>query len=232
MKEFYYSDGDQQKGPFNLEEIKNQKISKNTMIWYIGLTNWIEASQVDELQVLFNSTPPPIKPQPPTIIKTKQHKRWPVLVIIFSCAFVILLIGLIFFTTRPTENENKSNSVTSHSNYEEPVREKTPEELRAELKIKEKSNPLDYLSISYSLDFNIFSGNDIINGSISNNATLATFKDAVIDVFFKTETNSTIKKEEYTIYKYFKPNQSTSFKLKVKSPSGTKRIITKIKSAK
>lgn len=69
MKKYYIYDGQEQKGPFSLEELKTKSISHNTLIWYEGIENWVEASQVEELKPLItnlNTTPP----APPPISKT------------------------------------------------------------------------------------------------------------------------------------------------------------------
>ncbi len=77
MRNYYANLGDIQEGPFSLDELKLKKITKETMVWYEGLEEWIAASNVEELKDLFKSTPPPIsKPnaniQPPKI-DTKEN---------------------------------------------------------------------------------------------------------------------------------------------------------------
>ena len=64
MEEYYFSDGENQFGPFKLDELKNQKISKDTLIWYEGLDNWIKASEIENLKTLFKATPPPLQKIP------------------------------------------------------------------------------------------------------------------------------------------------------------------------
>lgn len=59
MKKFYLHDGSGQQGPFDLEDLKSNNITKSTPIWYDGLTEWTTAEKVDELKDLFSITPPP-----------------------------------------------------------------------------------------------------------------------------------------------------------------------------
>ncbi|MFZ4707882.1 MAG: DUF4339 domain-containing protein, partial [Bacteroidales bacterium] len=60
MKQFYIHQNDQQQGPFSLEDLKEKKITKETMIWFEGAEGWIPASQVEELKSLLKIIPPPL----------------------------------------------------------------------------------------------------------------------------------------------------------------------------
>ncbi|TVQ49464.1 MAG: DUF4339 domain-containing protein [Saprospirales bacterium] len=44
MKRFFYSDGENQFGPFTIEELKEKPIKPDTLIWYQGLEEWTAAS--------------------------------------------------------------------------------------------------------------------------------------------------------------------------------------------
>jgi len=50
--------------PFTLEQIKqkiaNGEITKSTLAWKEGMNGWEEANSIDDLSVLFDTTPPPI----------------------------------------------------------------------------------------------------------------------------------------------------------------------------
>ena len=58
MKQYYYSDGLDKRGPFTLEELKGQNISRNTMVWHYPMEKWLAAEQLPELQELFSNEPP------------------------------------------------------------------------------------------------------------------------------------------------------------------------------
>ena len=62
MRQYYIYDGQKKKGPFDLEQLKSQSLSKETPVWYEGLENWAMAGNIDELQELFirKKTPPPL----------------------------------------------------------------------------------------------------------------------------------------------------------------------------
>lgn len=47
----------QQQGPFTIDALRSQHISPNTFVWTYGMSNWMPASQVSELQSLFVTQP-------------------------------------------------------------------------------------------------------------------------------------------------------------------------------
>ncbi|RLD68156.1 MAG: hypothetical protein DRI84_00445 [Bacteroidetes bacterium] len=53
MKQYYYTDGVNKYGPMPIEELKTKGISAETLVWYVGIDNWIAASQVPELKAMF-----------------------------------------------------------------------------------------------------------------------------------------------------------------------------------
>ena len=61
MEEYYFSDGESQFGPFTLDELKNQKITKDTLIWYEGIDDWTKANEIEKLKTFFKATPPPLQ---------------------------------------------------------------------------------------------------------------------------------------------------------------------------
>lgn len=61
MKKYFYTNGVNKIGPFTLEELKEQNLSRETLIWYYGLDKWKELSEIEELHSLTNSIPPPLK---------------------------------------------------------------------------------------------------------------------------------------------------------------------------
>jgi len=62
IKKYYLHNGIEQQGPFDIDELKNKDIKKDTPIWFDGLPDWTTAENVDEIKELIKtSTPPPFK---------------------------------------------------------------------------------------------------------------------------------------------------------------------------
>ncbi len=64
---YYVVVNGQQSGPFDMSALKQmiqqQQINKDSLVWKQGMAGWAAAAQVDELNNLFGSVPPPLPPQ-------------------------------------------------------------------------------------------------------------------------------------------------------------------------
>jgi len=67
MQKFYIHKDDKQQGPFSTDELKDQKISRDTMVWFEGADNWKKAIEVDDLKEICKSIPPPLQTNSPVI---------------------------------------------------------------------------------------------------------------------------------------------------------------------
>jgi membrane protease subunit (stomatin/prohibitin family) len=67
--QFYAAINGQQAGPFDAAALQQQvqggQITRQTLVWKQGMSNWTPAGEVSELANLFGSVPPPIPPAPP-----------------------------------------------------------------------------------------------------------------------------------------------------------------------
>lgn len=102
--EYHYNDGVTNYGPFTLEQLKQQPINRNTLIWYTGLPEWKPAYQIPELASWFGAPPaqgpPPVGPSyaQPTRQGQVVPKTWlleSILVTIFCC-LPFGIAGIIF----------------------------------------------------------------------------------------------------------------------------------------
>lgn len=63
----------QKKGPLPLEELKENGLSTETLVWREGLSEWVKASELEELSEVLAGIPP----CPPTNPEEKSSKRPP-----------------------------------------------------------------------------------------------------------------------------------------------------------
>jgi len=63
MKKYFYSDGQNNFGPFTIEELKEKGIQRETSVWFHELGEWKKAETVEELNELFAFIPPPMQKQ-------------------------------------------------------------------------------------------------------------------------------------------------------------------------
>ena len=96
-------------------------------------------------------------------------------------------------------------------------------ETKMKLEDKEKQNPTSFLSTDGTYRKNLM-GEWVLEGSISNSATVATYKDVILKVNFYSKTNTYLGSENEAIYEYFPPGKSKKFKIKTYGYKGTKTI--------
>lgn len=207
MKKYFLHNGSENIGPFDIEELKERKITKETQVWYEGLADWKEASEIEELKPILVVLPPPLtkKAAPQSFTETKidapTKKSWfkKSLKII---GFLLLAFVLIVVIRSFTKDE------TTNSSYEESVL--TIEEIEAQ-------SPLNYLSASGTYKENFYGDLIRVNGTITNTATITTYKDVTVKVFYYSKTETLLNTEEYMLYEFYPPNSTNEFKLKIKN---------------
>ncbi len=116
MQKFYIHSDDQQQGPFSKDELKDLKITRDTMVWFEGADNWIKAIEVEDLQEIFKSIPPPIQINTPVIppplkdkkpnqetnpiIEIKPKKKNTTLIIVVIAVLVVGGLGAYLYTNQ------------------------------------------------------------------------------------------------------------------------------------
>jgi hypothetical protein len=95
----------------------------------------------------------------------------------------------------------------------------------------EKKNPKRFLTVEGSDRKNLI-GQRVIKGTVSNKATVASYKDIDIELSFYSETGTLLEKDHEVIYETIAPGGSTSFKTKYFAPKGTDSVAMKIVGAK
>ena len=80
MKNYFYSNNNQQNGPYSFEELKNENIKQETLIWYEGLNDWTKASDLNEMIPILELIPPSLsdlKDSVKTETKNEEKKQIP-----------------------------------------------------------------------------------------------------------------------------------------------------------
>lgn len=67
--QYFIAVNGQQTGPYNMQQMQqlaaNGQLTRASLVWKNGLQNWVEASQLLDLQQIFGAAPPPPPPIPP-----------------------------------------------------------------------------------------------------------------------------------------------------------------------
>lgn len=210
MKKYYYSDGQQQFGPFSKKELKSNNITKETIVWYDGLKDWTKASDVEELADLFpvTPTPPPLPkqktttppPMPPQNSKkdttsgsnTKKNK---VTTIVVGCLLFLVAAYIV-------------GDLLYESYYHKTLND-------------ERSCPLLYVSLE-----NGKLVDDSFTGFIHNEAKYANYNLIQIKFNYCDSNGNIIQSDIYPINGPFKANSRTYFEIQITAPRGLKFLKT------
>ncbi|MEO6038778.1 MAG: GYF domain-containing protein [Saprospiraceae bacterium] len=232
-RKYYLHNGVQQTGPFLLEDLEQQNLSSTTMVWYKGLDDWQEAGAIEELLPVINHTlpphseelPPPFKREtgkmaikgdglPPgrKTIPPATEKRGSSGLTKFAWAFVlIVLLGLLIFAIQQFRSATSAMNVDATPTYEEQV---------LSMEDQEKATPRKFLKASGTYHETVFTGKFKIDGTITNSATVAKFKNVILEVNFYDSKDKYLRSERYTIEDVFPAGSTKEFKLKIDPPKG------------
>lgn len=130
--------------------------------------------------------------------------------------FSILLL-LVFFSCKEKTKEQKFD-------------EKTYEVVKETLADREKKNPARFLSVANKDRKNLI-GQTVVKGTITNNATVISYKDVVLKLSFFSKTGVKLDEGNETIYEQLKPSKTIKFKTKYFAPKGTDSVAVKVLNA-
>lgn len=216
MKLWYVRLNNESHGPYTIEELKALSIEKDDYLWKEGLTDWVQAESIPELNTLFTNSAPPVftvhrsknadaslnNPSSASYYATaakKNRSRRRLMGI--SLLLVLSLVTYLIYAN------NQTSFVSPFSS------EKSPEQLRSELVQTEQQNPGKYISGRVRNRENLI-GQTVVEGTLTNSATIAVFKDVVIQVDFISKTNSIMGSKKFTVYQAIHPGEAVSFKEK------------------
>lgn len=103
MENYFYLNGQrEQKGPCSPEELLQNGIQPNTLVWKNGMADWMPAGEVEELKSLFvageKNVPPPIPPESPVGPQREKPDNWLVWAILSTvlCCLPLGVVSIIY----------------------------------------------------------------------------------------------------------------------------------------
>ena len=133
MRKYFLHNGNEQTGPFSIDELKAQNIQKNTSVWFEGLSDWTIANDIPELkESLFSNLPPVFKSavsaEPvanfslPSEKKTFNTKRK---MFILGGILIVVIAGVLIYEN----NKPPVSNTSTYVNQDVETKKKTIEEL-------------------------------------------------------------------------------------------------------
>lgn len=132
---------------------------------------------------------------------------------------LLLIITLITFSACSSKASKEAKEKDSY------------EKAKESLEVKEKKNPLGFITVSSKDKHNLI-GQTVIKGSINNRAKVCAYKDVQLELSFFSKTGVLLEKDSETIYEIIEPGKSADFKTKFFAPKGTDSVGIRVVSAK
>jgi uncharacterized protein DUF4339 len=118
MKKYFIHDGTEQ-GPFDLDELRSKRITKETMVWYEGLDKWRKAGEIPELKDVLSISPPPFSQSTPppysatkSSVEPKKKKSTTKTIVGIIVAILIVIGGLVVYNILSNPKNNNFLQVT------------------------------------------------------------------------------------------------------------------------
>lgn len=105
------------------------------------------------------------------------------------------------------------------------------EKTRERLEEKEKKSPRQFLEVASS-DKRNWIGQRVIRGTVTNKASVASYKDIELKIRFYSKTGVLLQENKEMVYELLAPKASTKFKSRDFAPKGTDSITITVVSAK
>ena len=105
------------------------------------------------------------------------------------------------------------------------------EEKKTSLESMEKDSPLKFLKVTGDFHGN-FVNQTVIEGEVTNNATLVSYKDLQLIVIFRDDKGSVIEKQKQPLDAVIKPGSTEDFKIKIGHVKGANSLSVDITDAK
>lgn len=229
MKHYFIFLNGEEKGPYTLEQLQAAGISKNTPVWFEGLPKWTEASLLEDLQhVIKAGSPPKFSPKPSYVgtgavtyqsVPEKKKLTWGTVLKRSAITLGMLFLGLAIVDY---VNAHRGGPSSSNSSYIEKVM--TVEEI-------ERSRPLDFLNASGTYRTNFWNSKFVMQVTVENKATVAQYKDVVIEINQYSATKSVVHTQLHTFYEYFPPHSVKNYELKIEKHKDANSLGWEVSSA-
>ena len=232
MKSYFIRQDNKPQGPYSIDQLKEMKLSPAVLVWAEGLKQWIKALEMPELQQeLFPASPRSVSKYTTTGTNNAEFsKEKKVGVFAKNVKTILAVIALIIATLLLIELKKSKTHSTAANQPSVSQSIKTPSEARKDPRKIEMESPAAYIKGQIDFRKNLF-GSVVLEGTLSNTASVANFKDPLILVTWLSQSNESIGTAQYSVNKYLPAGETISYKLKVSAPSKVAGVRMSVVSA-
>ena len=189
MKKYYLHNGQENIGPFDKEELRVQKINKDTLVWADDWNEWKKAREIDELKIILLSIPPPKYNLPKNEYKKPRKRSFLKHLLIGICLIAFIAIG----GTIISESNNQDINISADDSIQRQTRNNI-------------TNLIQVTTNQYSV--NTFGGISNLDIILTNNTDYTIDQITVAIDYIKQ--NDGINKTEYLTFNNIPAHQNKS----------------------
>jgi hypothetical protein len=146
MRTYYINNGNENGGPFTLEELKNQQIKENTLVWYQGMDDWKHAVDLEDLNPFFTGILAPVQqsaytPEVEVTITSQTIFGLKKSYFFYALAFSAVMITVFSLTIIQNIKRNEldlKNKQTEFGNVQVELQQKESNEQRIQQEIQKR----------------------------------------------------------------------------------------------
>lgn len=191
MKKYYLHNGKENTGPFDKEQLKEQKINKDTPVWSNDMEDWKKAGEIDELKTILSKNPPPFKKIQKSEYQKPKKSIFFKYLIIGICIMAFLVIGGTIIS------ESKTNTQDTSIPVDDSIQRQTRNNITSLIQVTTNQ---------YSIS--TFGGISNLDVIVTNNTDFTIDEITVAIAYIKK--NDGIFKTEYVTFNNIQPKQSKS----------------------
>ena len=134
-------------------------------------------------------------------------------------SFLLITVTSILFSCSESDSKKAEKEKDNYEAAKESLQE------------KETKSPQNFLTVSGHGRHNLV-GQTVVKGTITNKATVASYKDVDVKLDFYSKTGTLLETDKETVYEIIAPGQSKNFKTKYFAPKGTDSVALSVTAAK
>ena len=226
MKKYFIHDGQKQLGPFSAMELIEKGITKCTPVYTSGLGRYVRAAEIPMLNDAFSTSVDELKKMDAYHLSQSNNPKISLIKKVLVAAVVLLVAGI---SVVLWQMQGDVSDAPIAGNKATLSIKKDAQLSKTELEQKEVASPLEYLSVHGKMHKNLI-GKKIIKGSITNMASLASYKDLQMAVIFLSGTQTELQTQQFFVNGIVAPNNKISFRSVFIAPPETAGFKIKILS--
>lgn len=225
MKKYFLHDGQKQIGPFSAAELMEKGIPKCTPVYTSGLGRYVTASEISVLNDCFSNKSNALKNADANhLLNEVKNNETPFIkkmgLAVLGLAIIIGCYTLYKMEVDIPDAPLPFSAVT--------VAEKQAAQLlKTTLAQKEIANPLQYLSVHGKMHKNLL-GKKIIRGTITNMASVVSYKDLQMAVIFLSKNDTELQTQQFFVNDLVTANNKITFRSVFAAPAETVAFRIKV----